>query len=156
MSKTLKKSGEDYLEAIYTIKSKYNKMKVKSVDIANYLGVSKPSTNRALNILIEYGYVEKEDYGAVTLTDCGINLAKSIKRKHDNIKLLLTKLLGVSEAQAEIDACKIEHTLSHETTQKLEELISKLNTEECIAEKFTCLVAGCEEHTCNLQGKFGV
>ena len=119
--KQLKRSGEDYLEAIFNL-SKMGEG-VKSVDVAMALGVTKPSTHRAINNLIEKGLVLKESYGQVRLTENGIRLAEEILKKHHAITKLLIDVLGVSSEVAEIDACKIEHELSEETTRKLYEFL---------------------------------
>ncbi len=113
----LRKSGEDYLEAILFIEEE--KGIVKSVDIATYLGVSKPSVNKALTILQEMGYVSKPNYSQVTITQEGRKKAKAVAQKHSALTRLLTDVLGVSEDVAEKDACKIEHDISEETTEKL-------------------------------------
>ena len=115
--KTIRKSGEDYLEAIYNLLE--NDDHAHSADIARALGVSKPSAFKALQILNEQGYIEKESYGAVTLTEKGRLYAKNIKNKHKAVYMLLTDVLGVSPKEAEIDACKIEHFIGEETTKKL-------------------------------------
>ena len=113
----LRKSGEDYLEAILFIEEK--KGIVKSVDIANHLGVSKPSVNKALTILQEMGYVNKPNYQQVTITAEGRQKARAVAQKHTALTRLLSEVLGVSEETAEKDACKIEHDISEETTEKL-------------------------------------
>lgn len=120
---TLLKSGEDYLEAIYNLS--LNDEKVKSVDIARLLGVTKPSTFRALEILSKDGYILKENYGAITITKAGKEKALQIIKKHNALKKLLTDFLGVCDSVAEIDACKIEHNLSDETAQKLFDFLDK-------------------------------
>ncbi|MDE6473763.1 MAG: metal-dependent transcriptional regulator [Clostridia bacterium] len=123
----LHKSGEDYLEAILFIEEQ--KGRVKSVDIANFLGVSKPSVNKALTILQEMGYVSKPSYGEVTITQEGKKRAMSVAVKHKALTRLLTEVLGVCSDTAEKDACKIEHDISDETTQKLIEFLSKFGEE---------------------------
>ena len=119
----LRKSGEDYLEAILFIEEE--KGIVKSVDIATYLGVSKPSVNKALTILQEMGYVSIPNYSQVTITQEGRKKAKAVAQKHSALTRLLTDVLGVSEEVAEKDACKIEHDISEETTQKLIAFLQK-------------------------------
>ncbi|MCI8944551.1 MAG: metal-dependent transcriptional regulator [Clostridia bacterium] len=119
----LRKSGEDYLEAILFIEEE--KGIVKSVDIATYLGVSKPSVNKALTILQEMGYVSKPNYSQVTITQEGRKKAKAVAQKHSALTRLLTDVLGVSEEVAEKDACKIEHDISEETTRKLIAFLQK-------------------------------
>lgn len=121
----LRKSGEDYLEAILFIEEE--KGIVKSVDIATYLGVSKPSVNKALTILQEMGYVSKPNYSQVTITQEGRKKAKAVAQKHSALTRLLTDVLGVSEDVAEKDACKIEHDISEETTEKLIAFLQNLS-----------------------------
>lgn len=111
------KSGEDYLEAIYNL-SLENK-KIRSVDIAHALNVTKASTFNALKNLALEDCIEKEYYGTVALTDKGLKLAKLVEKKHKAIRILLIDVLKITPAVAEIDACKIEHNLSEETTEKL-------------------------------------
>jgi len=119
--KTLKKSGEDYLEAVYNLLKTNDH--AHSVDIAKMLGVTKPSTFNALQILANEGYVEKQNYGAVTLTEKGRIYAETVLKKHTAIRMLLIDVLKVSKENAEADACKIEHCLSEETTEKLFEFL---------------------------------
>lgn len=121
---SLYKSGEDYLEAVLFIEQQ--KGRVRSVDIAKYLGVSKPSVNKALTILQEMGYVNKPDYGDVTITDEGRKKAQTVALKHKALTRLLTDVLGVGAETAEKDACKIEHDISEETTKKLIEYLNNL------------------------------
>jgi len=115
--KSIRKSAEDYLETIYNLS--LAQKQVRSVDIAMSLGVTKPSTHKALSKLVLEKLVQKESYGLVSLTNEGEALAKEILKKHQAIKMLLVDIFGVSKNIAEIDACKIEHSLSDETTQKL-------------------------------------
>ena len=119
----LRKSGEDYLEAILFIEEE--KGIVKSVDIATYLGVSKPSVNKALTILQEMGYVSKPNYSQVTITQEGRKRAKAVAQKHSALTRLLTDVLGVSEEVAEKDACKIEHDISQETFDALKSIAER-------------------------------
>ncbi len=121
---SLYKSGEDYLEAVLFIEQQ--KGRVRSVDIAKYLGVSKPSVNKALSILQEMGYVNKPDYGDVTITDEGRKKAQTVALKHKALTRLLTDVLGVEQETAEKDACKIEHDISEETTKKLIDYLNAL------------------------------
>ena len=109
-------SAEDYLEAILMIKEK--KGYVRSIDVSNHLGVSKPSVSYATKRLRENGYISFNEDGMISLTDSGREIAEKIYRRH---KLLtnLFKHLGVPEDIAAEDACKIEHDLSSETFEAL-------------------------------------
>lgn len=119
----LTKSIEDYLETILVLEKESSKT-VKSVDIASNLGVSKPAVTKAMNELKELGYINKDLYGEISLTDEGRTLALKVYDKHKTINLFLQKL-GVSEETAEIDCCKFEHAISDETLQKLKEFLNK-------------------------------
>lgn len=105
-------SAEDYLEAILMIKEK--KGYVRSIDVANQLGVSKPSVSYATKRLRENGYISFNEDGMIALTDSGREIAEKIYTRHKVLTNLFTHL-GVSEDIAASDACKIEHNLSPET-----------------------------------------
>ena len=122
--KPLATRSEDYLEIIYNMSREHGH--AHSVDIAKTLGVSKPTVFNALQTLIEQGFVIKQAYGDVTLTDKGKSYARDVIKKHDAVKKLLVDTLKVSPEQAEIDACKIEHCLSEETTKKLFEYLGNI------------------------------
>lgn len=108
----LKESGEMYLETILVL-SKSRKF-VRSIDVGEYMGYSKPSVSRAMGLLKEGGYVTTDGDGYLKLTDFGREVAEKTYERHT----LLTKffvLLGVNEEIAAADACKIEHVISDET-----------------------------------------
>ena len=109
---TVRESGEMYLEAILVLarKSGY----VRSIDVSEYLGYSKPSVSRAMGILREGGYILMEKDGAITLTDSGKKLAETIYERHTVLSELLIRL-GVDEKTATDDACRIEHVISDES-----------------------------------------
>lgn len=118
----LSKSYEDYIEAILVVQEKYGK--VQSVNIAREMNVSKPAVHKAMDELIELGYIQKEPYGGIFLTDKGREVAKQIYDKHLSIKKFLIKL-GVNEKTAEKDCCLIEHVISDETLDKIKEFLNK-------------------------------
>ena len=120
--KLLTDSNEDYLEAILIIKLK--KEKVKSVDIAKRLNVSKPGVNKAMKVLKENGLIEKDYYGDIELTRKGEQIAKKIYKKHTTIKEFLLKL-GVDEETSETDCCKIEHVISEKTFLAIKNYLTK-------------------------------
>ena len=112
----LQESGEMYLETIYVL-SKVNP-NVRSIDVAEHMGYSKPSVSRAMGILKQAGYVTADKDGFLTLTESGLNLAHKIFERHMVLTQLLTSM-GVSEATAAEDACKIEHVISEESFETL-------------------------------------
>ncbi|HHX80645.1 MAG TPA: metal-dependent transcriptional regulator [Acholeplasmataceae bacterium] len=118
----LTKSIEDYLEAILIVENRDKK--VKSVKIAELLGVSKPGVNKAMNVLKDNNLIDKVDYGDISLTDKGREIANRIYEKHLLIKEFLIKL-GVSETTAEQDCCKIEHILSDETLKQIKNFLNE-------------------------------
>ena len=109
-------SAEDYLEAILAIKEE--KGLVRSVDVAQRLGVSKPSVSRAMSLLRENGYVIMDDDGLLHLTDTGYEIASRIYERHQLLTTWLTRL-GVDPKVAAEDACKIEHDLSVESFEAI-------------------------------------
>ena len=124
----LLKSGEDYLEAVLFVEQRYGK--IRSVDVANLLGVSRPSVNRALRILQDKGYITKPDYGTVTITPLGRERAESVARRHGALTRLLVDVLGVRADIAQRDACKIEHDISAETLERLEAFLQRYDRKE--------------------------
>ncbi|MDR1697638.1 MAG: metal-dependent transcriptional regulator [Erysipelotrichaceae bacterium] len=110
-------SQEDYLEAIYRLS--LQQQMVRSTDVARMMGVKTPSVFLALQELIKKALVTKIHYGTISLTEMGVKMAKEIFKKHEVIRLFLSKVLKVSAATADKDACRIEHHLSEETTTKL-------------------------------------
>ena len=109
-------SAEDYLEAILVITKRRGL--VRSIDIANELGYSKPSVSIAMKKLRESGYITVAGDGSITLTDSGMEIASRIYRRHKTITRLF-ELMGVSPEQAALDACKVEHDLSEETFARI-------------------------------------
>ena len=115
---TVRESGEMYLEAILVLAKKTGY--VRSIDVSEYLGYSKPSVSRAMGILREGGYILMEKDGAITLTDSGKKLAETIYERHTVLSELLIRL-GVDEKTATDDACRIEHVISDESFQAIKQ-----------------------------------
>ncbi|MDF9824925.1 DtxR family Mn-dependent transcriptional regulator [Breznakia sp. PF5-3] len=114
----LGESLEDYLECIVILAEKG---KVRSIDVARMMEVSKPSVNKAMNNLKEKGLITQETYGDIRLTKSGEDMAKMIHNRHTTIRSFLLEVLGVSADNAEKDACRIEHIISQETFDKIVE-----------------------------------
>lgn len=116
----LSRAGEDYLEAIYRISREGGSgASVRSVDVAERLGVSKASVNKALSTLKEAGMVEQSRYGRVTLTPEGEKYAALVWRAHRALRTFLESDLGVEPETADSEACLMEHVLSAETMGRL-------------------------------------
>lgn len=112
----LQESGQMYLETILVL-SKSGKP-VRSIDVSEYMGFSKPSVSRAIGLLKTGGYVTVSKEGYLTLTEEGSAVAESIYEKHTLLTKFLVQL-GVSEETAVEDACKIEHIISEESFEAI-------------------------------------
>ena len=112
----IQESGEMYLETIYILSEKTGA--VRSIDVGEYMGYSKPSVSRAVGILKKGGYLLKDKDGYLTLTESGLAVAKKIYERHTLLTDFLIRL-GVNEKTAVEDACKIEHDISDETFDAL-------------------------------------
>ena len=105
----LEESGQMYLETIYVLSKKLSL--VRSVDVAEHMGYSKPSVSRAVGLLKSGGFVIMDTDGALHLTDSGAEIAEKIYERHSVLTDFLTSL-GVDKATALDDACKMEHDIS--------------------------------------------
>ena len=105
----LQESGEMYLESILVL-IRQGKA-VRSIDIVDYMGYSKPSVSRAVGILRQGGYIHVAEDGGIILTESGRAVAEKIYERHRLLTSFLVKL-GVDEKTAAEDACKIEHVIS--------------------------------------------
>ena len=108
----IRESAEDYLEAILVLKETNGN--VRAVDIAHYLGFSRPSVSIAMKNLRENGYINVSDDLLITLTARGAEIAERVYERHRVLTNFLC-LLGVAEQTARTDACRIEHDLSPES-----------------------------------------
>ncbi len=112
MAVKILKASEDYLEAMLMMKERHGF--IRSVDIAEELGVTKPSVTYTTKRLRENGYITMDKDGLITLTDSGMEIAARIYERHK----VLTEFfvwLGVDEKTAREDACKVEHDVSEKT-----------------------------------------
>ena len=116
-------SGEMYLEAILVL-SRQNGF-VRSIDVSEYLGYSKPSVSRAMGILRNGAYICVDKDGAITLTETGLEIAEKIYERHTVLSRLLMRL-GVSEETATADACKLEHAVSDESFEAIKRWAANL------------------------------
>ena len=116
----LQESGEMYLEAIHVLSGKQTM--VRSIDVSEYMGYSKPSVSRAVGMLKSENYIVVDENGFITLTDKGLTFAKKIYERHTVLSRILT-MLGVDEETAAEDACKIEHVISDKSFEILKNYI---------------------------------
>ena len=105
----MQESGEMYLETIYVLSQRLSS--VRSVDVAEEMGYSKPSVSRAVGLLKNAGLLLMDETGGLKLTEAGEEKAKRIYERHTVLSKLLMNL-GVDEATATEDACRIEHYIS--------------------------------------------
>ena len=118
----IKKSAEDYLEAILMLQEDHGY--VRSVDIAYQLGVTKPSVSYATKNLRENGYINMASDGLITLTDKGMEIASRIYERHKMLTDFFISI-GVDPEIARYDACQIEHDLHQETFEALCRFVKK-------------------------------
>ena len=115
-------SVADYLEAIMMLQRE--KTHVRSIDIANHFGYSRPTVSQTLKSFRAKGYVEVDEDGHVCLTTLGEEIAQTTYEKHVVLTGLLTAI-GVSEETAYADSCKIEHSLSEQSFEKIKDFFEK-------------------------------
>jgi len=120
----LSESAQDYLEALLV--ATQDQRVVRISDVAQRLGVRLPSVVAMFKGLAAKGLVKHERYGLVELTETGRAEARAVLARHKAIYRFLNGFLGVSEATAEIDACRIEHVLSPDTVRRLLKLVTLL------------------------------
>ncbi len=122
----LSQSLEDYIEAIYLINRKKKVVRVK--EIAKFLGVKTPSVVDAVSKLQDRGLIVHEKYGYLYLTKKGIEIAKSIYKKHEEVYKFLNQFLGMNKSISEKDACEIEHYISKETLDRIIKLMEYIES----------------------------
>ncbi len=118
----LQESGEMYLETIYTLTKELPN--VRSIDISDKMGFSKPSVSRAVGLLKNGGFITVDKDGYIALTEAGLEVGEKIYQRH----LILTQFfirLGVNEEVAAEDACKIEHDISDESFHAIKRAMEK-------------------------------
>lgn len=118
----LLESGEMYLETILVLSRE--KPLVRSIDVVNYMGFSKPSVSRAVKNLKDAGYINMGDDNYLSLTDSGREVAEKIYERHTVLTKLLVSI-GVDEKTASLDACKMEHDISEVTFEAIKNHITE-------------------------------
>ena len=118
----LQESGEMYLETILVLSQRQRY--VRSIDVAEHMGFSKPSVSRAVSLLKQGEYITVDREGFLYLTDAGREVAEKIYERHTVLTQLLISI-GVDPAVAEEDACRVEHDISDETFAKIKEHVTR-------------------------------
>ena len=111
----IQESGEMYLETILILSEKNSR--VRAIDIAEYMGFSKPSVSRAMNLLRNGGFITDEN-GSIVLTPLGLEIAQRIFERHKTLSEMFISL-GVDPEIATLDACRVEHVISDETFEAI-------------------------------------
>ena len=109
-------SGEMYLESILVLRGRLGR--VRSIDIVNYSGYSKPSISRAVKLLHNEGCIDIDPDGFITLTESGEEIAQKILARHETLSDFLV-YIGVDKETASEDACRMEHVISDTTYEKI-------------------------------------
>lgn len=117
---SIQESGEMYIETIFVLTQRSDK--VRSIDVCEEMGYSKPSVSRAIGILKKDGYITVDSSGYISLTESGRALAMRIYERHTVISQFLESL-GVSKETAASDACKMEHIISDESFDAMKKQI---------------------------------
>ena len=118
----LHESGQMYLETIHVLLQRQEK--VRAIDVGSHLGYSKPSVSRALGLLKQDGYITVDGDGHIALTPSGLAEAQRIYERHTVLTAMLTAL-GVDEATAAEDACRIEHVISDRSFEAVKEHLAE-------------------------------
>ena len=116
----IQESGEMYLETIHVLLKKNGH--VRSIDISEHMGYSKPSVSRAVGLLKNGGYILVDRDGSITLTPEGLETAEKIYERHTVLTQFLVRL-GVDPEVAAEDACKLEHAISDQSLQAIKKFI---------------------------------
>lgn len=118
----IQESGQMYLETIYVLSKKMNT--VRSIDVCEHMGYSKPSVSRAVGLLKNGGFITVSGDGYLSLTEAGLTIAEKMYERHTILTDLLVRL-GVDPEVASEDACKIEHSISDVSFEAIKRHISK-------------------------------
>ena len=118
----IQESGENYLETILMLGQSGHP--VRSIDIVNELGYSKPSVSVAMKKLRENGYINMDNDGYISLSETGLEIAERMYERHTLLSSFLIRI-GVDKKTAVEDACRIEHVISPETFQKLKDHVEE-------------------------------
>ena len=125
--KAIYESGEMYLETVYILSQRSSN--VRSIDVGEYMGYSKPSVSRAVGLLKKEGYIRVDGQGSITLTETGEEIARRIYERHTLLSRLFINI-GVDEKTAAEDACRIEHYISDGTFAAIKAHMAKYGSQK--------------------------
>lgn len=118
----IQKASEDYLEAMLMMKEKHGF--IRSIDVAEHLGVTKPSVSYATKRLRENGYISMDPDGRIHLSEGGMEIAQEMYQRHKVLTDFLLRL-GVGEDIARSDACRLEHDISPESFEAIRRFLEE-------------------------------
>lgn len=124
MPDQLTESQEDYLEAIYRIATA--ELGARSSEVADAMGVKRPSVTSALKSLADKGLVNYSPYDRVSLTPEGQTAARSVVARHGILRQFLTDVLGIAPADAQSEACRLEHAFTPAVFARFVQFLSVL------------------------------
>jgi Mn-dependent DtxR family transcriptional regulator len=127
-------SGAHHLLAVHEVGSEYGGW-ARVSDIARELGITRGSVSINLRVLKKRGWIETDKHRMVKLSPKGLKAAQAVMAKKAVVKAFLCSVLGVAELQAEIDSCKIEHLISHPTSQRLVHFMRFVTSDDPLVEK---------------------
>ena len=119
----MSESTEMYLETILLLEEEHGHAHV--ADIAGRLGISKPSVSKAMNQLKNDGYIDKESYGQITLTEKGRSVSSRVFLKHRLLAAFLEETLGLAPEEASRNACRMEHVITDSMVEAVESHMEK-------------------------------
>jgi DtxR family Mn-dependent transcriptional regulator len=141
-------SQENYLEHIWYLSEKGS---VRVVDLAEAVGVKRPSVTRAVNNLTGLGLLRHEQYGTIEFTAEGYNTALYIVRREASLKRFMTEVLHLSPGKADQEVCRIEHAVGDEVLRRLDVLVNFIKSNKTVRNKLTQEMRSC--HPLEKQGK---
>ncbi len=150
MDLNLTPSQENYLEHIWHLADKGS---VRVVDLADAVGVKRPSVTRAVNNLTALGLVRHEQYGTIEFTAKGYSAARYIARRDARLKRFLTEVLLLNPQKADEEVCRIEHAVGDEVLQRLDVLVNFVTTNKTVRRKLDQEFRS--NRLANQQGKYG-
>jgi len=120
---TVSASIQDYLEAILNLSEQTSTVRI--TDLAKSLQIAKSSVTEMIYAMVQQGLIEHDKYGPLVLTKTGRDEASKVRNRHKVIREFLTQVLGVNHETAELEACRMEHAISPDTTSKLVQFLEK-------------------------------
>ena len=145
-------SQENYLEHIWHLSEKGS---VRVVDLAEAVGVKRPSVTRAVNNLTGLGLLQHEQYGTIEFTAKGYSAAHYIARRDARLKRFMTEVLHMSPANADQEVCRIEHTIGDEVLRRLDVLVDFIQSHQTLRNKLTQEMRRCRQRG-KKQGKYEI